>query len=150
MKTLKKTAIAATVFSIALGGSAIAASDHRGEQGQGAGATDGEQHRMHGGMHRHGQGMEERLSTLKTELKLTPGQETAWQTFESAVRNQRTAYAQHKPPQAGTDPLENRIAHMEQRLTAMKAVAKARKELYKVLNADQKAAADRFFQRPHA
>jgi Spy/CpxP family protein refolding chaperone len=88
-------------------------------------------------------GPEAHLDTLKTELKLTAKQESAWQAFEKTVREQLTS---HGPAPAGTtagtDPMQSRIAFMEQRLAGMKTVAKARADLYKVLTPEQKAVLD--------
>ena len=50
---------------------------------------------------------------------------------------------------AGTDPMQGRIAFMEQRLAGMKAVTKARADLYAVLTPEQKAIADRLMRGPH-
>jgi Spy/CpxP family protein refolding chaperone len=95
-------------------------------------------------------GPEAHLSALKTELKLTAKQEPAWQAFEKTVREQ---LASHGPgpagTTAGTDPMQAHIAFMEQRLTGMKAVAKARADLYAVLTPEQKAVADRLMRGPH-
>lgn len=151
MKTLKKAAVGAAVFSIALG-SAIAAPDHS-QQDHGTGAAGASPDCMHDGKRQrrdhakaHTERVEQHLSTLKSELKLNAGQETAWQTFEYAVRKQMAAQTHPKAPAADTDPMENRIARMEQRLAGMKVIAKARQDLYNVLNPDQKAIADRFFK----
>lgn len=151
MKTLGKVAIGAAVLSVALAGIAIADSDHAGMHGPGMGMGMAMPHGAHGGAMRHGQGMEEHLATLKTELGLTSQQEPAWQAFEQTVRNQKAAHEQGRGPvQAGTDPMESHIAFMEQRLAGMKAVAKARQDLYKVLTPEQKTIADRFFSGSHA
>lgn len=95
-------------------------------------------------------GPEAHLGTLKTELKLTAKQEPAWQAFEKTVREQ---VASHGPGPAGTaagaDPMQARIAFMEKRLAGMKAVAKARADLYTVLTPEQKAVADRLMSGPH-
>jgi len=149
MKTLGKVAIGAAVLSVALAGIAIADSDHGGMRGPGMGMAM--QHGAHGGAMRHGQAMEQHLATLKSELKLTSQQEPAWQAFEQTVHSQKAAHEQGRgPAQAGTDSMESHIAFMEQRLTGMKAVAKARQDLYKVLTPEQKTIADRFFSGPHA
>jgi protein CpxP len=148
MKTLGKVAIGAAVLSVTLAGIAIADSDHGAMHGPGMGM--GMQHGAHGAM-RHGQGMEEHLTTLKSDLKLTAKQEPAWQAFEQTVRNQKATHEQgHGPAQAGTDPMESHIAFMEQRLAGMKAVSKARQDLYKVLTPEQKTTADSFFSGQHA
>jgi len=96
-------------------------------------------------------GPEAHLGTLKTELKLTAKQEPAWQAFEKTVREQ---VASHGPgpagTSAGTDPMQARIAFMEQRLAGMKAVAKARADLYAGLTPEQKAVADRLMSGPRS
>lgn len=95
-------------------------------------------------------GPEVHLSTLKTELKLTAKQEPVWQAFEKTVREQ--VAARRSGPAgttAGTDPMQTHIAFMEQRLAGMKAVAKARADLYTVLTPEQKAVADRLMSSPH-
>lgn len=148
-KPLRGIVIGAVVFTAALSGAALADRGHGGEHGQRV-----HMHLQHGagdGGMRHGQGMEEPLSTLKSELNLTSAQEPAWQAFEQAVRDQKAAHGRgHGAPQAGTDPMEGRIAHMEQRLAGVKAAAKARQDLYQALTPEQKAVADRFFRGPHA
>jgi len=95
-------------------------------------------------------GPEAHLNTLKTELKLTAKQEPVWQAFEKTVREQ--VAARRSGPAgttAGTDPMQTHIAFMEQRLAGMKAVAKARADLYTVLTPEQKAVADRLMSSPH-
>jgi len=83
-----------------------------------------------------------RLDSLKTELKLTAKQEPAWQAFEQTVRAQMTAHAARHPMAQGTDRMQEHIAFMEQRLAGMKAIQKARADLYQVLTPEQKAVFD--------
>lgn len=140
MKTISKITLAATALTVALAVPALASPGH---DGFGHGDKMCDQGEM-----RHGERMEGRLSTLKSELKLTPAQEPAWAAFEQAVRKQFADRAEaHKQMQkTADDPMEARIAHMEQRLAGMKAVAKARKDLYEKLTAEQKAIADQHFR----
>lgn len=88
--------------------------------------------------------METHLSTLKDELKLTEKQTKAWNAFEAAVNDQAKAMAgAYATMQPGQPDPEARIAFMEQRLAGMKAVQKARTDLYDVLTPEQKAVFDR-------
>jgi len=86
------------------------------------------------------------LDSLKTELKLTAKQTPAWQAFEKAVRSQMAAHgAGHGMGHGmanGPDGMQAHIAFMEQRLAGMKAILKARSDLYKVLTPEQKAVFD--------
>lgn len=166
MKTLRKITLAGAALAVAFSGAALACPAggeahaqgmgmHGGAHGQGMGHGMGRGMAMHagqgghaGGMH-GGQGMEQRLTTLKSELKLTSQQEPAWQKFEQAVKAQQTGHGQgHGAMQPGADPMQSRIAWMEQRLAGMKTVAKAQQDLYKVLTPEQKSVADSFFGAP--
>ena len=58
----------------------------------------------------------------------------------------------HPRPQKmaeGTDPMQAHIAFMEQRLAGMKAIQKARADLYQVLTPEQKAIFDKHQQPYH-
>lgn len=85
-----------------------------------------------------------RLDALKSDLKLSPAQEPAWQAFESAVQAQKDMHLGKHDVTEGTDPMQARIEHMEQRLAGMKEIQKARTELYQVLTDEQKAVLDKF------
>ncbi len=112
---------------------------------------------MHGGgygpgMGMHGQGfggpgaMGARLDTLKSELKLTANQTKAWDAFETTVNGQTQAMlATHAAMHTAAQTPDAHIAFMEQRLEGMKAVLKARTDLYNVLTPEQKAVADRYW-----
>jgi len=113
---------------------------------------------MHGpggygpGMGMQGQGfggpgaMGARLDTLKSELKLTAKQTKAWDAFETAVNGQVQAMvATHAAMHTAAQTPDTHIAFMEQRLEGMKAVQKARTDLYNVLTPEQKAIADRYW-----
>jgi hypothetical protein len=93
---------------------------------------------------------EAHLGKLKTELKLTAEQEPAWQVFEKTVKAQQNTHRGKHDMEKGTDPMQGRIAFMEQRLAGMKTIAKARADLYAVLTPEQKAIADRLMMNgPH-
>lgn len=86
-----------------------------------------------------------RLDRLKAELKLTAKQEPAWQAFEKAVQANKPVRGEGRAAMAGgADPMQTRIAFMEQRLAAMKAIQKARVDLYKALTPEQKKAMDEY------
>jgi Spy/CpxP family protein refolding chaperone len=84
------------------------------------------------------------LDNLKSALKLTAKQEPAWQAFEQAVRTQMASHGSGHPMANGPDGMEAHIAFMEQRLAGMKAIQKARTDLYQVLTNEQKAVFDQF------
>jgi len=94
----------------------------------------------------------ERLTTVKEQLNLTAAQTDAWQAFETAVRNQAESMPKrHREHDAMSHNdmshnMEEHIAFMEQRLTGMKTILKARNELYSVLTPEQKATADKLLQ----
>ena len=85
--------------------------------------------------------LNEQLTNVKNELKITEAQTQAWNAFETAVRNQAksvadmraTMYASRSNPQA-------HYAIMQQRYAGIQAVQKARTDLDKVLTDEQKAA----------
>jgi hypothetical protein len=163
MKALSKIAVGA-VAAVGLGFAAAAFSHGPGMgyggYGMGYGPGGGYGMGMHGpyggrgfgpGMHGpYGFGgyseatLNEQLTSLKDELKITGEQAQAWEAFENAVRNQAksvadlraTMYASRFNPQAHD-------AIMQQRFAGIQAVQKARTDLYNVLTDEQKAAFDR-------
>ena len=86
--------------------------------------------------------VETRLDSLKSELKLTDTQTKAWEAFENAVRNQVQVRTEARPHWSQNQ--DEHIALMEQRLAGMKALQKARNDLYAVLTPEQKSVADRY------
>lgn len=110
---------------------------------------------MHGGYGpgmMHGQGfggpgaMGTRLDTLKGELKLSGDQTKAWDTFETAVRGEvKSMIATHEAMHTTGPNPDAHVALMEQRLTNIKTVQKARTDLYQVLTPEQKTVADRYW-----
>lgn len=154
MKTLSKVVVGAVAgVGIALAAVTFAHGPGTGFMPYGYGYGMG----MHGpGGYGPGMGMmhgfggpyaiEGRLDTLKSELKLTGSQTKAWEAFETAVRGQTQAMiATHTAMHATGPNPDAHIALMEQRLAGMKAVQKARGDLYNVLTPDQKTIADRYW-----
>jgi Spy/CpxP family protein refolding chaperone len=95
-----------------------------------------------------------RTAELKTQLKITPAQETAWKAFEAVVQQQATAmqalrsqmHAQMPNGQAGaggTDFAALREAMIRQHDAGQAAHSAALKDLYAVLTPEQRAIADR-------
>jgi Spy/CpxP family protein refolding chaperone len=128
------------------------------------GENHGMGHGMRGGHERHGQfsnpaaRVEGHLAALKVELKITPAQEKAWQTFADKTRKQAEARAAQRAKFQAAKPAENmpaperlaqRTARMKQAIAGMEARTAAVTELYAVLSPEQKALADKQFARGH-
>jgi periplasmic protein CpxP/Spy len=135
-------------------------SPERGSQSGGPGASHG----MRGSQERHGQfsnpaaRVEGHLAALKVELKITPAQEKAWQTFADKTRKQSEARMAQRAKWKGNKPAENmpaperlaqRTAFMKQAVASMEARTAAVTELYAALTPEQKALADKQFARGH-
>jgi len=91
--------------------------------------------------------MEQRLSFLKSELKLTPDQEPAWNAYAEQVKAQlSTILAFHaQPPYAAqslNERMDQRAERMNLRAKQVTAISAAVKDLYAVLTPEQKAVAD--------
>ncbi len=87
------------------------------------------------------------LADLKKQLNITGAQESQWQTFAGAVKQQAqgmVALRASMQSTAGTAPerIDQRTAFMKQRLAAMEALDGALKQLYAVLTPEQKATFD--------
>lgn len=139
MKTLSKMAIGTlAAISIATSASVLAHNyGPMGGQGQhGFGPMGGCQHA----------GPAAHLDSLKTALKLTATQEPAWKAFENAVHTQMANHGNrhHMAEFSGPDAMQAHITFMEQRLAGMKAIQKARTDLYKVLTPKQKSVFDQY------
>lgn len=142
MKTSRKIALGViTGLGITIGTAALAR-DHDWKMGHG---TDG-----HGANEqcRDG-GHEARLDALKSDLKLSPAQEPAWQVFELAVQAQKKTHGAGHDTADGADQMQARIGHMEQRLASMKEIQKSRNDLIQVLTPEQKAVLDQYGPRGH-
>jgi len=150
MKTFSKIVIGTVAgVGIALTAAAFAQGPGFGHGPGGYGHAMG-MHGPGGGMHGPqgygGAGMvDTHLNAIKSELKLTDNQTKAWEAFEKSVRNQvQTMHEGRTAMQAGGQNPDAHIAFMEQRLEGMKAVQKARTDLYAVLTPEQKSVIDRY------
>ena len=95
-----------------------------------------------------------RLAYMKTELKITPEQTTAWDAFAAVVRTSANAHNDMMRSRAEDfdngaifdKPLPERlafqIAGMEARLAQIKSIKAAADDLYAALTDEQKAVAD--------
>jgi Spy/CpxP family protein refolding chaperone len=89
-----------------------------------------------------------RLSGLKSELKITAAQESAWKTFSDQAKQQAEAMqalmtsAQGSAQATAPERLELRNQIMKQRQEQMEKGTAAFKDLYAVLTPEQKALAD--------
>ncbi|HEV7821515.1 MAG TPA: Spy/CpxP family protein refolding chaperone [Burkholderiales bacterium] len=151
--------------ALAASGSLVHAQPQKSATESGARADGpGERHGMRGGHQRHGQfsnpaaRVEGYLAALKVELKITPAQEKAWQTFADKTRKQAEARSAQRAKFKGSKPADNvsapermaqRTAFMKQAVASMEARTAAVTELYAALTPEQKALADKQFARGH-
>jgi Spy/CpxP family protein refolding chaperone len=136
MKTFAKIVIGTVAgVGIALTAAAFAQGPGYGHGPGGYGHTMG-MHGPGGGMHGpQGYGG---AGKVDTHLK-------AWEAFEKSVRNQvQTMHEGRTAMRSGGQNPDAHIAFMEQRLEGMKAVQKARTDLYAVLTPEQKSVIDRY------
>jgi Spy/CpxP family protein refolding chaperone len=91
-----------------------------------------------------------RLAALKTQLKITAAQDSAWKAYETAVTQQASAmqamrdqfhaqWQNAKPGEAGPDIAAQHQAMAALRQSGWEAQAKASKELYAALTPEQQA-----------
>jgi len=94
--------------------------------------------------------LEQRLSFLKNELKITSDQDAAWNAYAEQAKAQATTMeAFHaQGPSAAQSPTERMDQHAERmnlRAKQVTAMSAAVKDLYAVLTPEQKAVADQHF-----
>ncbi|MEJ8836907.1 Spy/CpxP family protein refolding chaperone [Ramlibacter sp. AN1133] len=93
-----------------------------------------------------------RLAALKSQLKITPAQESAWKAYESTVTQQATAmqalrdkfhaqWQNAKPGEAAPDMAAHRQEMFAARESAWQAQEKARTDLFAALTPEQQALA---------
>jgi hypothetical protein len=96
-----------------------------------------------------------RLAFLKTELKITPEQESQWNDYAAAVKDNAKTIGERCTAMMAqsndkTPSLPERLDAQEQfmmaRLDALRAVGKALKPLYAALSDEQKQLADQFIR----
>jgi uncharacterized protein involved in exopolysaccharide biosynthesis len=102
--------------------------------------------------------IEGRLAFLKTELKITPEQESLWNAYADAVRANAKTIGERCTAMMGmmgqdagkTTSLPERLDAQEQfmmaRLDVLRAVGKTLKPLYAALSDEQKQLADQFIK----
>ena len=168
MKRTNRIAAAVTV-ALALGLAAAGVSAHPQGYGpgpgygMGPGAGMGPGHGMGQGHHGWGRGFgpgpggnptaaaEARLAYLKSELKITSGQESAWKAFADQSRQQAEAMQALRGTMQGStaatapERMELRNKVMKQRQEQMEKSTAAFKDLYAALTPEQKALADQRF-----
>lgn len=150
------TAVRIGIGAAALAMAAIAAAQPCGGMGTGFGPGMGMRggpgmgmgpgHAAHGPAD-HAAMADGRLAYLKTALKITPAQESAWDAFAATSKAQAAGMdaMREKMWQGGGSAPERASARaeaMQQRATAMAAASKALGSLYAVLTPEQKAIAD--------
>jgi hypothetical protein len=97
--------------------------------------------------------VEQNLADFHRRLALRPEQESAWQGFASAVR-QQTRQMQSmqgsmlRPPPTAPERLTQMARFMQQRASGMTAVARALTTLYGVLDEDQRSIVEEAFPSP--
>jgi Spy/CpxP family protein refolding chaperone len=117
---------------------------------------------MGAGMGPHGMGgkmgagnpaamVESHLTSLKSELNITPGQEGAWQAFAAKAKQQAESMqairaGMQQAPGSAPERMSQHTEIMKQRLAGMEAMTSAVKDLYAALTPEQKAIADKHFQ----
>lgn len=117
--------------------------------GYGAGRGDQAQHWAMMQQHR-----EQRFAALKTDLKLRPDQEAAWNAFQTAAQDHRMTPEEMKTQRdrmQGLNAVERhqaRVTFMEERLADMKTMGSALEAFYATLDPQQKATLDRFSDMP--
>ena len=145
----KQQLIAGVVAGVALAVAAATFAQPSGGAGQGPGMMGG----GHGyGAHAGGDPsarVESHLTDLKTQLKITPAQEPAWQAYSAQVKQQASSmqalHAQAKDAAATTAPerMAQHATAMQQQAAGMAATTNAFGALYAVLSPEQRAIADK-------
>ena len=98
--------------------------------------------------------IEGRLAYVKAELKITEAQESLWNPYAAAARDNANAMRAHcttmmsKRSASLPDRLEQHEQLMAVQLDAVRAMNKTLKPLYAVLNDSQKQTADQLFWGP--
>lgn len=96
---------------------------------------------------------EKNLADLKSQLVITPEQETAWKAFSTKVSEQVASMQSAREQQwnsAGTETtpqarMASRIGLMTQHLAGMQVVSGAMQDVYAVLTPEQRSTADQAF-----
>lgn len=107
---------------------------------------------MHGGMMDPGARVEQRLTRLKGELKITAEQEPLWQAFAEKSKSEAgkgmqamREHMQDSKPVSAPERLTQIQGHMKERIAALESVSESFNRLYAGLTPEQKAVADKHF-----
>jgi len=153
MKTRRNLILGSLVAAAFAASTAYA--DPQGPGGPRGDTGDGPHHSMmrhgHGGFTNPMARVEGRLAAIKVELKITAGQESAWKTFADRSRKQaETMHARFEKMKGQTatelsapEQLARRTEFAKQHLATMESMTVAVKDLYSVLDPEQKKTADR-------
>ena len=92
---------------------------------------------------------EQRLTQLKSQLKVTPQQEPLWQAFADKVKTSAGQMksmhdAMWQQQMSAPDRMNRMVEHMKERTAAMESVNDSFKRLYDALTPEQKTVADKF------
>lgn len=101
--------------------------------------------------------IDQRLARQKEQLKITPNQEAAWQTYSDTMKQtmQRKGVKRGdtaKEQLSAPERMNRQIERMKQRLASMEVMATAMQNLYAQLSPEQRVIADQQaarFQRKH-
>jgi hypothetical protein len=142
VRSLAITALAGTALTAGALGPAVAQTSGSGKPPAAAAATSSKPETV-----------DQRISELKTALKIKPDQETKWQAVADAMRQNAGAMdklVQEKRARAANmtavDDLETYQDFTKAHLDGLKNLTSAFKSLYDSMPADQKKNADQVFQ----
>ena len=94
--------------------------------------------------------MDARLAAMKSELKITSGQESAWDAYAKQAKQQaesaQALFAKAQTaPQSASERISQRADFAKQRASSMEAMSGALNTFYAALTPEQKTVADRYF-----
>jgi periplasmic protein CpxP/Spy len=161
MKRIHKILIGAAGVLAVAAATAVVAAPHDGMGPCGGGPGMGMMHGEHGRGGDMAAMAEKHLAKLKTDLKITAQQEPAWQAFATKAAEQAKAMqAQHQQHMqerdkgapanvSAPDRMAEHLSQMKQHLAGMESMQAAVKDLYAALTPEQRALADKHFDRMH-
>lgn len=125
---------------------------HPGGMGMGMGLMDGMSGPRAMMMADPAATVEKHLADVKTELKITADQESAWQNFAAKAKEQaadmqtlREQMWQQQTAASAPEIMQQRAAAMKSRVGRMESMSTALQALYAVLSPEQKALAEQQF-----
>lgn len=145
--------IAGLIAAGAVAGVAVAQPGFEGGGPMGQGGPGMMRGGMKGGMADPAARAEQRLSRLKSALKITPEQEPLWQAFAEKSKAEAGKGFQAMRDSAqdrkltAPERMDRMTAMMRERLTAMESVHASFKRLYDALTPEQKTVADQHASR---